>query len=87
MEERDFFRDPFSRVEIEALLGEGPASEMFSFQSPAFRKLGVDRDKLTDDELIDLMLKEPRLIRRPVVRIGQRVHFGADARVLDRVVQ
>jgi len=29
---------------------------------------------------IDLMLKEPRLVRRPVVRIGQEVYFGADSK-------
>lgn len=55
---------------------------MFNFRSPGFKKLGLDRDTLRDDDLIDLMLKEPRLVRRPVVRIGDEVRFGADARIL-----
>lgn len=57
---------------------------MFNFRSPSFRKLGLERDRLGDEELIKLMLDEPRLIRRPVVRIGDAVHFGAnEARLRD----
>jgi len=78
-EERDFFQQPFSRAEIVQLLRGSTASEMFNFRSPAFKKLGLEQDKLSDGELIELMLKEPRLIRRPVVRIDDRVYFGADA--------
>jgi arsenate reductase-like glutaredoxin family protein len=63
-----------------------PASEMFSFRSPAFTKLGLHRDDLSGDALIDLMLKEPRLIRRPVVRIGEAVHFGADRKRLETLL-
>jgi arsenate reductase-like glutaredoxin family protein len=57
--ERDFFKNPFSRAEIEELLDGKSASEMFNFKSPSFKKLGLERDKLSDSELIDLMLKEP----------------------------
>jgi len=85
--ERDFFREPFSREEIKTLLQGKSASEMFSFKSPSFRVLGLDRSKLKDSDLIDWMLKEPRLIRRPVVRIGKRVYFGADVKVLSDVIK
>ena len=57
---------------------------MFNFRSPSFKRLGLDRDRLSDEELIKLMLDEPRLVRRPVVRIGDAVHFGAnEARLRD----
>ncbi|MBN1380773.1 MAG: hypothetical protein JXA41_03760 [Deltaproteobacteria bacterium] len=55
---------------------------MFNFRSPSFKKLGVEKDKLSEDDLIRLMLEEPRLIRRPVVRMGGKVYFGADSKVL-----
>jgi len=32
------------------------------------------------------MLQEPRLVRRPVVRIGDRVHFGADSKALEKLL-
>ncbi len=70
---------------MELLQGKS-ASEMFNFRSPSFKKLGLDRDKLSDNELVNLMLKEPRLVRRPVVRIGDNVYFSADKSVLESVL-
>jgi len=85
--ERDFFKIPFSRAEIEELLQEKAASEMFNFRSPSFKALGLEKDKLSDKELIDLMLKEPRLVRRPVVRIDDKVYFSAEKSVLKNLVR
>ena len=59
---------------------------MFNFKSPSFKALGLLKEKLSDNELIDLMVKEPRLIRRPVVRIGNQVYFGADRSILERLL-
>ena len=84
--ERDFFKNPFTRNEIIDLLKGKSSSEMFNFRSPSFKKLGLSRENLLDDKLIDLMLKEPRLIRRPVVRIGANVYFSADRSVLESLL-
>ena len=59
---------------------------MFNFRSPSFKQLGLEKDKLTDKELIDLMLKEPRLVRRPVVRSGGKVYFSADRSLLEGII-
>jgi len=85
--ERDFFKEPFTREEIKALLPGKSATEMFSFKSPSFKALGLDQAKLSDNDLINLMLKEPRLIRRPIAKIGKNVYFGADSKVLGEVIR
>jgi len=85
--DRDLFKNPFSQSEIEELLQGKPASEMFNFRSPSFKKLGMERNKLNDNELKDLILKEPRLVRRPVVRIDGNVYFGADKSVLENLIK
>lgn len=85
--DRDFFKKPFSLTEIENLLQGRPASEMFNFRSPSFQKLGMDREKLKHKDLVELMLKETRLIRRPVVQIGKRVYFGATSKLLEVVIK
>ena len=59
---------------------------MFNFRSPSFKKLGIERDKLNNNELVGLMLKEPRLVRRPVVRINGKVYFSADKSVLEGLI-
>ena len=84
--ERDFFKDPFSRNEIEELLQGKPATEIFNFRSPSFKKLGVQQEKLSHDDIIERILKEPRLVRRPVVRIDNKVYFGADKSVLESLI-
>lgn len=53
--------------------------EMFSWRSPSSKPYRERRGHLTDDELIDLMLEEPRLIRRPILVSGKKVVFGFDA--------
>jgi arsenate reductase-like glutaredoxin family protein len=62
-----------------------PASEMFNPRSPSVKGMGLEPAKLSNDKLIDLMLLEPRLVRRPVVRINDKVYFGADRKVLEKL--
>ena len=86
-EERDFFTDKFTRAEIAGLLRGRLASEMFNPRSPSVKATSLEPDKLSNEELIDLMLKEPRLVRRPVVRIGGEVYSGANTHVLEGLLK
>ncbi len=86
VEERDFFQDPFSEAELRALLSARSPADIFSWKSPSFRKLGIDRDSLDDDRMIALMLEEPRLIRRPITTIGDTLVIGADSKALARAL-
>jgi arsenate reductase-like glutaredoxin family protein len=85
--DHDFFKNPFTPNEIRALLQGSKPSEMFNFRSPSFKKLDLNRDQLKSEDLIELMLKEPRLIRRPVVKIGRKVYFGASAETLADIIK
>ena len=86
VEERDFFQDPFSEAELRALIGDRSPADIFSWKSPSFRKMGIDRDSLDDDRMIALMLNEPRLIRRPVTAIGDTLIVGANAKALSQAL-
>ena len=53
---------------------------LFAFGSPSFRRLGRDPEGLTEAEMMDLVLAEPRLLRRPLLVTGDgRVLAGATA--------
>ena len=82
LDERDFFKDGFTDAELRDLLGDTPPADVFSWRSPSARKLGLDRDAVTADELIRLMLDEPRLIRRPLIQIEGRVIVGTDKKAM-----
>ncbi len=73
VEERDFFKEPFSETELRGLLGDDSPGDIFSWRSPSVKKLGLDRDALSDDDLIRLMVEEPRLVRRPLLDDGRLV--------------
>ena len=77
-EERDFFKDGFSEEELRELLGDTPPADIFSWRSPSARTLKLDREKESPDELIRLMVEQPRLVRRPLIHTGDRLFVGTD---------
>jgi Spx/MgsR family transcriptional regulator len=78
--ERDFFKDPLAREEIMRIASLVSVSEMFSWNSPSSKPYRDRKGEMSDDELVTLMLNEPRLVRRPILIIGDRVLFGFRAR-------
>ena len=48
--------------------------------------MGLEPATLSNDKIIDLMLQEPRLIRRPEVNINDKVYFGADSKMLEKLL-
>ncbi|MQF69101.1 hypothetical protein FIM12_02020 [SAR202 cluster bacterium AD-804-J14_MRT_500m] len=45
--------------------------------------MGLDQGALSDDDLVRLMIDEPRLIRRPIVKIDDRLMIGASPKSMD----
>jgi len=80
--ERDFFINPFNEPELRDVIGVHSPADIFSWKSPSFRKLAVESDSLDDEQMISLMLKQPRLIRRPLLMIGDRLIVGIDAEAI-----
>jgi arsenate reductase-like glutaredoxin family protein len=88
IEERDFFQNRFSEEELRQILQGEKLSDVFSWNSPRFKALGLSTDGLNDEALLQLMLKEPRLIRRPLVKVGERLLIiGGSQQALDQAFQ
>ena len=79
---RDFFKDPFSEDGLIGIIGSRNPEDFFSFRSPSFRKLQLDRDNLNQGDLVGLMLQEPRLIRRPLISGKGKLFVGTDKKAL-----
>ena len=78
-EERDFFKDEFTEKELRELIGDTSPLDIFSWRSPSARSANeLDREKVSKDELIRLMVEQPRLIRRPLIYTGDRLFAGTD---------
>ena len=87
LDERDFFADPFTAEELRGLIGDAPVSDYFSWRSPSFRKLGLKREEMSDDQMLELMTEEPRLIRRPLIQTPDgKVIVGTDKKAMADLV-
>jgi arsenate reductase-like glutaredoxin family protein len=83
VQERDYFKEPFTETEIREL-AEGPGiSQVFARRSPSLKKMGLADKDLSEEEMLELMLKEPRLVRRPLVRVGGRLLVGANLKAVE----
>lgn len=73
-----YLETPPSASQLKALLGalELPARELLRRSEEAYRTLGLANTDLTEDELIQAMVKHPKLIERPIVTVGKRAVLG-----------
>ena len=83
LEERDYFKDPFSESEIRELAQSGSISAMFARRSPSLKKLGLVDKELSEEEMVSLMLQEPRLVRRPLVLMDGKLLVGANIKAVE----
>jgi arsenate reductase-like glutaredoxin family protein len=57
-------------------LGSHQPSEIFSWKSPTAKAQGITQGSRSEEELLDLMAEEPRLLRRPLLKRGDRLLIG-----------
>ena len=84
---RDFFKERFSPQELRQLVGDRPPADVFSSRSPSAKAMGLEGKALTDDEMVALIVQEPRLLRRPLVKVGERLIVGANWKELEEALQ
>ncbi|MDI3340794.1 MAG: ArsC/Spx/MgsR family protein [Sphaerobacter sp.] len=60
--------------------------EALSTRSRAYRELGLAERTVSDDELLDLMVAEPTLLRRPLVLTPGGSVLGFDRKRLDALL-
>jgi arsenate reductase-like glutaredoxin family protein len=84
VEERDIVRDPPSREFLEKHVDADRFLDFISKRSPVFRERPLPRSK---KEAIDLMLKNPNLIKRPILVKGRNVVFGFDKDAFNQLGQ
>ena len=83
LDERDFFKEPFSEQEIRELGKDVGISQLFARRSPSLKQMGLADQELTDEKMLELMLQEPRLVRRPLVNLGGKLLVGANLKTVE----
>ena len=76
--ERNIFSEPLTNKEILKILRmtENGTEEIISTRSRAFQQLKINLDDLSIDQLLDLVEKNPSLLRRPIIMDDRRLQVG-----------
>jgi arsenate reductase (glutaredoxin) len=75
VEFKDIVRNPPPRAFLEKHIDADRFLDFVSRRSPVWKELALPASK---QQAIDLMLKQPNLIKRPILIQGSRVIFGFD---------
>jgi len=78
IEKRDFFKDPFSEKELKKIIkfsGMKP-TDFLRKSDKRYKELDLENSKYTESQLIQLMIKYPGLIKRPILIRKDKTHLG-----------
>ena len=84
----DYYLDPIPKTKLKALLrkmGIQPR-ELLRTKEAIYKELKLAERNLSDTEIIDLMIKYPDLIQRPIVEKGERAILARPAERLKQII-
>jgi arsenate reductase-like glutaredoxin family protein len=78
LESRDLDKQRLTEAELEELIGNRDYKEFLNARNELYRTRNMKEHPPSRAEAIQLMAKEPNLIRRPVVIQGSQIVLGFD---------
>jgi arsenate reductase/regulatory protein spx len=78
LESRDLDKERLSEAELEDLIGKRDYREFLNPRNELYRTRNMKEHPPSRSEAIQLMAKEPNLIRRPLVIYGAQMILGFD---------
>ena len=84
----NYYIQPLSKTKLKELLKKMgiSARELLRTKEPIFRELNLAQKQLTDDEIVDLMVKYPDLIQRPIVERGSKAILARPAERIKEIL-
>lgn len=71
----NYYEKPFTTTRLKGLLRKAglQARDVLRTKEDIYKSLGLAKKKLSEDELLTLMIEHPDLIQRPIVEKGEAV--------------
>lgn len=84
----NYYEQPFTKALLKGLLKKAglTARDILRTKEDIYKELGLAKKQVSEDELIDLMLKHPDLIQRPLVEKGERVILARPAETVKKLL-
>jgi arsenate reductase-like glutaredoxin family protein len=86
MEEREYGKNPLSEQELRDIIGEGAIENFLNTRTPLYREKNMKQKPPSKDEAIRLMLKDPNLLKRPVIIKGKKKLAGFNEAELKQIL-
>ena len=84
----NYYDHPFTKTQFKSLLKKAGLlpRDVLRTKEEVYKKLHLAKKNLSDDELIDLMVKHPDLIQRPIVEKGEQVILARPAETVKKLL-
>jgi arsenate reductase (glutaredoxin) len=84
----NYYEKPFTKVQLKALLKKAGLSpkDVLRTKEEIYKDLGLAKKNLSEDELLDVMIKHPDLIQRPIVEKGDRAILARPAETVKQLL-
>ena len=79
---RDLMTEPWSVSSLRPYFGEKPVKDWFNQESPRVKSGEIDLENVTPQTALVTMIIDPTLIRRPLMRVGDRCEAGFDPKLV-----
>lgn len=87
LESRDLGTERLSEAELESLIGDRDYREFLNPRNELYRVRNMKENPPSRAEALQLMAKEPNLIRRPIVIHGSQMVLGFDEEAYKKLVR
>jgi arsenate reductase len=87
LESRDLDKERLSAEELDTLIGSQDYQQFLNTRNELYRTRNMKEHPPSRAEAIQLMAKEPNLIRRPVVLRGTQMVLGFDEEAFRKLVK
>ena len=81
---RDLLSEPWTAERLRAFFNIRPVAEWFNRAAPRVKSGEVVPEQLDEAGALALMLKEPLLIRRPLLQVDNRCEVGFEPAIVDQ---
>jgi nitrogenase-associated protein len=81
---RDLLNEPWSASSLRPYFAAKPVREWFNAAAPRVKSGEIDPDGVNPQEAMVMMILDPTLIRRPLMRVGDHCESGFDPAAVNR---
>ncbi len=88
-EKVNYYIEPFSKKKLTELLKKMnmKPSELLRKNDEAYKKMKNKIEKLSEDEILNLMIENPDLVQRPIIEVGNKAILARPPEKINEILR